>query len=254
MEKGSFETRLWIKNYTHPRKGLPVVGAIYDFIIYRKICMTCTDEEVYQLNEFVKKYGMNNGLRMSINEIQRKIIADENEKKYQVEQLANPSPSTIKYETKKFEEELEESKLEQGLNAKQLQFRNGQYPNGMNLIPEVVLTIQKVIKKGIHKNIVQYTMYDKIYGCWSAKITAPLIQPIIIRQNSLALTKNWVNIMIERAYIDSIKAKGNMMKEQEKRRIAKEKEEISVQKEISKVKRMLGQENKDSNLETPDIF
>ena len=254
MEKGSFEARLWVKDYIHPRKSLPVVGAIHDFIIYRKICVTCTDEEVYQLNNLIQKYGMNNGLRMGLNEIRRKVITEDNNKKYQIEQLANSSPSTIAYETRKFEEELEESKLEQGLTVKQLQLRNGKYPNGMNMIPEAVLTLQKVINKGVHKNIVQYTLYDKVYGCWSAKITAPFIQPIIIRQNSLALTKNWVNIMVERAYIDSIKIKGQIAIAAEKERTAKEKEEMLAQEQISKVKRILGQDNRDNNLNTPDIF
>lgn len=257
MEKGSFEARLWVKDYTHPRKGLPIVGAIHDFIIYRKICMTCTDEEVYQLNNLVQKYGMNNGLRMSLNEIKRKVMNDEHNKRHQVDKLAEPDPLTIKYEQKKFEEELTESQLEFGLTIEQLQKRNGKYPSGngdINMIPENILTAQKIIDQGTYKNIIKYTLHDKIYGCWSAKITAPFIRPIIVKQSTLALAKSWLNIMLERAYLNSIKAKVQMMKQAEQERNTKQKEEAEAQAQISKIRKILGQENSDNNLNTPDIF
>lgn len=257
MEKGSFEARLWVKDYTHPRNGFPVVGAIHDFIIYRKICMTCTDEEVYQLNNLVKKYGMNNGLRMSLNEIQRKVMNEEHNKKHQIDKLAEPDPLTIKYEQKKFEEELAESQLEFGFTSEQLQKRNGKYPFGngnINMIPESILTAQKVIDQGNYKNIVKYTLHDKIYGCWSAKITAPFIRPIIVKQDTLAQAKNWLSIMLERAYIDSTKAKVQMMRQTQQEKNAKQKEEAAAQAQISKIRKILGQENGDSNLNTPDIF
>lgn len=257
MEKGSFEARLWIKDYTHPRKGFPVVGAIHDFIIYRKICLTCTDEEIYQLNNLVQKYGMNNGLRMAINEIQRKVMNEDYDKKCQIDNLAEPDTLTVKYEQKKFEEELAESDLEFGFTAEQLQKRNGKYPFGngnINMIPESILTSQKVIDQGVYKGIIRYTLYDKIYGCWSAKIMAPFIKPIIVKQNTLAQAKNWLNVMLERAHIDSTKAKVQMMRQVEQEKNAKKKEEAAAQAQISKIRKILGQENGDNNLNTPDIF
>jgi len=254
MEKGTYEARQWLKNYSHPRGGLPFVGAIHDFIIYRKFCKTCTDEEIYQLNKWVQQYGLNHALRMMINEVRQNLIRDAAEKRRRVEALSNPTPLSQKWEREKFEKEMEEAILEEGLTREQREKRNAKYPfNGGNIhtIPESALKSAKIVDQGIYKGIVKYTIYDKIYNCWSAEITAPFVKVAMIRKYSLEEVKDWTERLLRKTYNLSIDEKDKRIREAAKQPINKA--EVDAQEKVQKIKEILGQD-KNNDLNSPDIF
>jgi len=255
MEKGSYEARLWLKDYYHQSVSLPIVGSIYDFIIYRKICLTCTDEEVYMLNNLTNKYGMSHGLTMTINEIQQKLISEEGDKRRQVSNLSYQNPIQQKYEQQQFDNEMAEAMLDVGLTIDQLKKRTEKYPfNGGNIhtIPESILKSQKIIDQGTYQGKIKYVIYDKIYGCWSAEITAPHIKVPMIRKVNLADVKSWVTTAIKTTYLNNEKAELTMISQTVKT-IKKPKLSTADEKQIQKIKDLLKRDN-NNPLNNDNIF
>lgn len=255
MEKGSFEARQWLNDYYYQAVGLPIVGAIHDFVIYRKICKTCTDEEIYMLDKLIKQYGMSHGLKMGINEIQRTLISEEGDKRRQVSNLSYQNPLQQKYEQQQFDNEMAEAMLEANLTIDQLKKRTEKYPfNNGNIytIPENILKSQKIIDQGIYQGKIKYVIYDKIYGCWSAEITAPHIKVPMIRKVNLADVKSWVATAIKTTYFNNEKAELAMISKTTQT-IKKPKLSTADEKQIQKIRDVL---KKDTNnpLNNDNIF
>lgn len=258
--KGSYAARQWLVNYRYDPTDLPFVGSLYDFYVYRKICITCTDEEVYKLNNFVTKHGMRNGIHMGINEIKQKLITENWNKKTQVNELCGDSAlsqTKREIENQKLQAQQEELKYEENLSIDQLTTRNQPLKGGnIYTIPTNTLTSQKIIDSNVYRSIVKYTIYDKVHGCWSAKITAPYTYPQIIRRNNLedikAAARNAainiypVSVQKQQEVEDIKRAQANKTYAQRR------KMEQDAYKQLQRVREALGQDN--NNLNAPDIF
>lgn len=257
--KGSYASRKWLANYNYASVGLPFVGSLYDFFIYRKICKTCTNEEVYKLNNFISKHGMSHGLAMGINEIKQTLISEAWAKKNQIDELCDEGTLNKwkrELEVKKFQQQAEELQYEAGLNITQLQKRNQLLKGNIYIIPTDVLTSQRVIDSGVYQSTVQYVIYDKIHGCWSAKITAPHVHTQIIRRHTLddikAATTNAVRdtcIMSREKKMEADKIRRTRENRSSMQRQQIERESYG---QIQRIREVLGQDG--NSINSPDIF
>jgi hypothetical protein len=256
--RGSYEAKLWILDYYHPRTLPPVVGNIYDLYIYKKILKTCSDDDIYELQKNTKKDGFHRGIILTLSNMRVKLRDQETAKYFETQRLAEPNPLVEKIQQKEFDAEMIEARLEADARMEDYRKRNSYYNGGsIHNIPNSIIFEQKTVSNGKYKDRVEWKIYDKIYNCWCGVIKAPFVADLQIRHAELVDTERAVKTYCETMYQKSTKAEGDAMIKmmQAKRQQAEFQQQAKQEadKQVKEIKKILGMDGK-NDLDSPDIF
>jgi hypothetical protein len=173
MERGTLESTKWIDEVAYQRYLRGPLQKIYDFMMYRKIIKTCSDETIYKMSLLIEKHGMTIGIKMTIGEIRVWRSQQRYEKKHYINNLINTPTVTVE----SFKDQIEEEDRISDLTDKQRRLRNIKYPEKGG-VPKTIFIEQPIIDS-FDDNGVGYKVFEKIYCYYSAIIYSPIEEVLV---------------------------------------------------------------------------